>query len=289
MSVHIGEVLQIFFCIIFNVPVMRTPLQILFLILVTDLPPSIALGMEPGQPGILKERPRPKSQPLVLPWMWIGIWVAGSILTGTAVAVYVIALMYFVGTVDLTAIGRKINLECGGGEDQQLACEGSETSVGLMNARTTAFICVVWCENLRAYVSRSFHRPVWEGLLSNANMQRAIALAQIALYVVILTPKLSTEIMKLDGMGLPPEGWALGIGGSFCCLVLCEVYKPFVRRQSNAYQERLIAAQEESERKWRVVCPPKPEKQNGLDLLHGKISLHDHTAKHPENHLTMSF
>ena len=30
--------------------VMRTPLQILFLILVTDLPPSIALGMEPGHP-----------------------------------------------------------------------------------------------------------------------------------------------------------------------------------------------------------------------------------------------
>ena len=30
--------------------VMRTPLQILFLILVTDLPPSIALGVEPGLP-----------------------------------------------------------------------------------------------------------------------------------------------------------------------------------------------------------------------------------------------
>ena len=44
MSVHIGEVMQIFLCILFNVPVMRTPLQILFLILVTDLPPSIALG-----------------------------------------------------------------------------------------------------------------------------------------------------------------------------------------------------------------------------------------------------
>merc|ERR1711959_105786 len=46
MSVHIGEVMQIFLCIVFNVPVMRTPLQILFLILVTDLPPSIALGMD---------------------------------------------------------------------------------------------------------------------------------------------------------------------------------------------------------------------------------------------------
>merc|ERR1719169_181193 len=81
MSVHIGEVMQIFLCILGNVPVMRTPLQILFLILVTDLPPSIALGMEPGQPGILKEYPRPKQQAIVLPWMWQGIVANGAILT----------------------------------------------------------------------------------------------------------------------------------------------------------------------------------------------------------------
>ncbi|CAJ1449607.1 unnamed protein product [Effrenium voratum] len=56
MSVHIAEVMQIFVCIVAGIPVMRTPLQILFLILVTDLPPSIALGMEPGEPGILKLR-----------------------------------------------------------------------------------------------------------------------------------------------------------------------------------------------------------------------------------------
>jgi len=46
MSVHIAEVLQIFVCVIANIPVMRTPLQILFLILVTDLPPSIAFHNE---------------------------------------------------------------------------------------------------------------------------------------------------------------------------------------------------------------------------------------------------
>merc|ERR1719271_1608322 len=71
MSVHIGEVLQIFVCICGNIPVMRTPLQILFLILVTDLPPSIALGMEKASAGILNERPRPKNEKLVLPWMWV--------------------------------------------------------------------------------------------------------------------------------------------------------------------------------------------------------------------------
>merc|ERR1719199_148171 len=81
MSVHIGEVFQIFICIVFNIPVMRTPLQILFLILVTDLPPSIALGMEPGQAGILKEYPRPKDQAIILRWMWQGIVANGAILT----------------------------------------------------------------------------------------------------------------------------------------------------------------------------------------------------------------
>merc|ERR1711959_279924 len=52
---------------------------ILFLILVTDLAPSIALGLEPGQRGIMKERPGPKKQPILLPWMWL-ITVVNSII-----------------------------------------------------------------------------------------------------------------------------------------------------------------------------------------------------------------
>merc|ERR1712224_369036 len=66
MSVHIAEVLQIFVCIVAGIPVMRTPVQILFLILVTDLPPSIALGMEPGDKSIIKQQPRPKTEPTAM-------------------------------------------------------------------------------------------------------------------------------------------------------------------------------------------------------------------------------
>merc|ERR1719159_37722 len=134
-------------------------------------------------------------------------------------------------------------MECGGNDVERITCDHSGTAIGLTRARTTAFICVVWCENLRAYVARSFQRPVWEGVLSNPAMQNAIFMAQVALYIVILTPKLSTEIMALDGQGLPGEGWALGIGGSFGCLVLCELYKPLVRRQSEEYQRKVLLAQ----------------------------------------------
>merc|ERR1711920_1119183 len=86
MSVHIAEVMQIFFCIVVGIPVMRTPLQILFLILVTDLPPSIALGMEPGESTILKQRPRPKEEPIVLMWMWVSILMNSVILSAVIIA-----------------------------------------------------------------------------------------------------------------------------------------------------------------------------------------------------------
>eukprot|EP00913_Durusdinium_trenchii_P031355 g29360.t1 len=95
MSVHIAEVMQIFICIVTGIPVMRTPLQILFLILVTDLPPSIALGMEPGEANILKMRPRPKEEPIVLMWMWMAMIMNGAVLTIVVVGVYLISLINY--------------------------------------------------------------------------------------------------------------------------------------------------------------------------------------------------
>merc|ERR1711966_624240 len=97
MSVHFAEVLQIFLCIVSGVPVMRQPLQILFLILVTDLPPSIALGFEPGEALTMKRQPRPKTQPVVVRWMWVGIVVNGVILTICVFCTYMIALWAYAG------------------------------------------------------------------------------------------------------------------------------------------------------------------------------------------------
>jgi len=97
MSVHLAEVLQIFLCIVSGVPVMRQPLQILFLILVTDLPPSIALGFEPGEALTMQRAPRPKTQPVVVMWMWFGIVANGVILTICIFSTYMLALWAYAG------------------------------------------------------------------------------------------------------------------------------------------------------------------------------------------------
>ena len=44
----------------------------------------------------------------------------------------------------------------------------------LRQARTSTFIAVVFAENVRAYTSRSFDRPFYQDILSNAAMQKVL-------------------------------------------------------------------------------------------------------------------
>jgi len=226
MSVHIAEVLQIFFCVLAGIPVMRTPLQILFLILVTDLPPSIALGMEPGESTILKEKPRPRKEPVVLNWMWISMMMNGLILSAVIIAIYLVSLAYY----------------CEGAIFQSNIDTLKDRDQKLMQARTVAFIALVWSENVRSYTSRSFDKPVWRDMFGNRHMQKAIFLAQVCLYAAVLIPFFSDEILGLSGMSIGGHGWAGALLGPIACLVLCEVVKPITGYQMRQYQKRLATA-----------------------------------------------
>merc|ERR1712025_1130057 len=223
MSVHIAEILQILVCIVGAMPVMRTPLQILFLILVTDLAPSIALGLEPGQRGIMKEQPRPKKQPILLRWMWVITIVNSIILAGVILTVYAWALDHYVDELDVDEIS----------EDIQEEGRKGFTAIQLAKARTVAFIALVWSENVRAYTSRSFDKLFIVDLLSNGHMQRAIALAQGALYLALFAPGLS-DVLGLKGIEIDWKGWVAALFGAVATLLLCGASK-LVRQAATQY------------------------------------------------------
>jgi len=252
MSVHIAEVMQIFVCIITGMPVMRTPLQILFLILVTDLPPSIALGMEPGEATVLQERPRPKEEPVVLNWMWFSMVLNGAVLSLVIIIVYIFSLLFY---CDGQILQTEINKVPG--------FEGK-----LMDARTVAFISLVWAENVRSYCSRSFDKPFYVDLLGNKHMQHAIIMAQICLYVAVLLPFFSDQILQLRGVKIGIEGWLLALIGPIGCLVLCELCKLITARQMQQYQSQLAmrhlamdkARQEKADRMGFSKAAPEPQK-----------------------------
>jgi magnesium-transporting ATPase (P-type) len=226
MSVHIAEVMQIFVCIVAGIPVMRTPVQILFLILVTDLPPSIALGMEPGEKSILKQRPRPKSEPVVLGWMWFSMVLNGAILSVVVILVYICALLKY----------------CDGYILQEDIGMLPDSDTRLADARTVAFVSLVFCENVRSYTSRSFDQPIWRNLCGNIQMHKAILLAQVALWAAVLIPGLSDKVLELRGLDIGGWGYSVALAGPIGTLVLCELCKIVTGFQMRRHQRRIAKA-----------------------------------------------
>src|SRR5688500_12655882 len=95
LSSNIGEVLTMFFGVLFAgaigleaegeavvLPLLAT--QILWINLLTDGPPALALGVDPADPGLMEQPPRPAGEGVVTPRMWRGIVFVGVVMaTGT--------------------------------------------------------------------------------------------------------------------------------------------------------------------------------------------------------------
>ena len=91
LSSNIGEVLTMFFGVLLArqlglhgggdavvLPLLAT--QILWINLVTDGPPALALGVDPADEGIMKQQPRPAGEGVLTPRMWRGIVFVGVIM-----------------------------------------------------------------------------------------------------------------------------------------------------------------------------------------------------------------
>jgi P-type Ca2+ transporter type 2C len=86
LSCNIGEVLVVAIGAVANTPLPILPLQILFLNMVTDVFPALALGAGEGDKHIMKEPPRDASEPVIASRHWIDIAVYGAMMAFTTLA-----------------------------------------------------------------------------------------------------------------------------------------------------------------------------------------------------------
>ncbi|MCC7009813.1 MAG: cation-translocating P-type ATPase [Acidobacteria bacterium] len=91
LSSNIGEVMTMFFGVLLArhiglhaegdalvLPLLAT--QILWINLVTDGPPALALGLDPADDGVMDQAPRPAGEPVITSRMWRGIAFVGAIM-----------------------------------------------------------------------------------------------------------------------------------------------------------------------------------------------------------------
>jgi Ca2+-transporting ATPase len=160
LSCNVGEIGTIFFGTLFGWPLPLTAIQLLWMNLITDGAPALALGMEKEEPGIMDRPPRPTTQPIIDRSMVWGLVLQGIAITAvTLVAFWIGAHVY--GSVDA--------------------------------ARTMAFITLSGCQVLRAYTNRSERASVFSlGVFSNKWMQYAALSSTLLLLAVIYVPGLNT-------------------------------------------------------------------------------------------------
>ncbi|MGA9594718.1 MAG: cation-transporting P-type ATPase, partial [Acidimicrobiia bacterium] len=97
LSCNLSEVLAVGVASAFAVPLPILPLQILYLNLVTDVFPALALGAGEGSSDVLRQRPRDRSEPILTGSHWrliifYGALITASVMAGLLIATHVLDL-----------------------------------------------------------------------------------------------------------------------------------------------------------------------------------------------------
>ena len=95
LSCNLSEIMTVGLAAFVSAPLPLLPLQILFLNLVTDVFPALALAASEASPDIMQEAPRKKGDPIMNKGRWFGVAVYGVIITAAVLGAMAIALFYF--------------------------------------------------------------------------------------------------------------------------------------------------------------------------------------------------
>ncbi|HTM23572.1 MAG TPA: cation-translocating P-type ATPase [Vicinamibacterales bacterium] len=171
ISSNIGEVMTMFFGVVFAdviglqatrgavvLPLLAT--QLLWINLVTDGAPALALGMDPPDPGLMRRPPRPRGESVITGRMWIEIFGVSVVMAAGALFV-----------LDASLPGGLID---GSGK--------------IRYGQTMAFTTLVLGQLFNVFNARSDDRSAFDGLFSNPWLWGAVGLSLLLQALVVYAP-----------------------------------------------------------------------------------------------------
>ncbi len=198
LSCNVAEIFLMLFTMAAGMPLPLTPIQILWLNLVTDTPPALALGVDPPDHDIMRRPPRNPRASLFPPPAIASVLVHGLAMSLITLAVFVLE-------------------SSSGGE------------AGLARARTMAFATLALVQLVHAFNARHATESIFRtGVGANHWLLAGVALSTALLLFGIYHPFLN-RVFGQEGLAL--ADWKLAAIGVAVFMVVAEVFK-LVRRRA---------------------------------------------------------
>ncbi|MFO7897679.1 MAG: cation-transporting P-type ATPase [Planctomycetota bacterium] len=191
LSGNVSEIIAVAAASVAGLPLPILPLQILFLNLVNDVFPALALGVGEGPPDIMSRPPRSKEEPVLRGDHWLAIGGYGVVIAATALAALLLAL-------------NRLGLE----PDR---------------AVTVSFLTLGFGRLWHVFNMRERGSPLFRNdVVRNPYVWAALGLCTCLLLAAVYAPGLSTALKTR-----PPgaDGWALALGLSLFPCIAGQVWK----------------------------------------------------------------
>ena len=192
-----------------TVPLLAT--QLLWINLLTDAAPALAMGVDPSTDDVMARKPRKLTDRVIDGQMWGDIIFIGLIMAA------------------VTLIGMDMHLAGGLFTDRSVDAVGHDAQ--MTEARTMGFTILVFAQMLNALCSRSHDQSVFVGLFANKWLWGAIALSTLLQVAVIYVPFLNAAFGTVP---LSVGAWFECLGLAMIVLVASELRKCVLRMMSKA-------------------------------------------------------
>lgn len=199
LAANLGEVLTLFIATLLGWDTLL-PIHLLWINLVTDTFPAIALGMEPAEKDLMKHNPRGRSSNLFSGGVLSSIIYQGILEAGTVLFVYWSAIQWPVHTTYAEIHS---------------------------DALTMAFATLGLMQLFHAFNVKSVHQSLFQvGPFRNKSFNWAILLSFVLMMIIIVVPGLN-DIFRVAHLDL--YQWGIVIGASFAIIPIVEIVKAFQR------------------------------------------------------------
>jgi Ca2+-transporting ATPase len=219
LSSNIGEILTIFVAILFGLPTPLVAVQLLWVNLVTDSLPAIALGVEPADKDIMKKKPVSPSKGMFADGLAIRIVFEGIMIGSLALLAFVIGIHYY----DSPALIRSLSEQT----DHNTLPGTYIPWVG----RTMAFAVLSLSQLFHSFNMRSEHSLSQIGIFSNKKLVYSFIICAFLQISVITFPPLA-KIFQI--VPLTARQWAITLFLSFVPIVAVELQKKFNSLHKNS-------------------------------------------------------